>query len=174
MNMSKKFLQTSAIALGLGLAIASATTLCSTAAEALTLDLGDVYGLLDNGVVRVLINNKDETIYSDYQNVSNAHVKFKPADRRFGNMTWEKMLDQVPHWNISIDTDVIGEWGETQHVSFKVSPGSLGLSGVETETVNDVLNTLNLKLENCNVKTDNLKNNTFKDLTCTIKGSIAQ
>jgi hypothetical protein len=163
MNMSKKFLQTSAIALGLGL--------FNSAADALTLDLGkDVYGLLDNGGVRVSINYKDETIYSDHKNISDTHVKFKPAESRFGNMTWKEMLDQAPQWNISIDTDVIGEWGETQHVDFNVSPGSLRISGVETEAVNEVLNKLHLKLENCNATT--LTNSTFKDLTCTITGSM--
>lgn len=165
MNMSKKFLQTSAIALGLGL--------FNSAADALTLDLGkDVYGLLDNGGVRVSINYKDETIYIDHKNISDTHVTFKPAESRFGNMTWEEMLGEVPQWNISIDTDVTGEWGETQHVDFNVSPSSLGISGVETEAVNKVLNTLQLKLENCNA--NKLTNSTFKDLTCTVKGSIAQ
>ncbi len=162
--MTKKFLQTSAIALGLGL--------FNSAADALSLDLGkDVYGLLDNGGVSVSINYKDETIYSDHKNISDTHVKFKPAESRFGNITWKEMLDSVPNWGITISTDLIEEFG-TESVSFNVSPGSLGLSGVETETVNKVLNTLHLKLENCNVKTDNLKNNTFKDLTCTVTGSM--
>jgi len=172
MNMSKKFLQTSAITLGLGLAIASATTLCSSAAKALTLDLGeDVYGLLDNGGVNVLINDKDETIYADYKNISKSLVTFKPANGGFGNITWKEMLEQVHHWGIEISTDLTDDFG-TEHVNFKVSPGDLRIKGVDNETVNDVLNKLTLTLENCNAKT--LTNSTFKELNCTIKGSIAQ
>lgn len=172
MNMSKKFLQTSAITLGLALAIASATTLCGSAAEALTLDLGDeVYGLLDNGGAHVSINNQGETILSDYQNVSSSSVKFKPAESRFGNITWKEMLEQVHHWGVEISTDLTDDFG-TEHVNFKVSPGDLRIKGVDNETVNDVLNKLTLTLENCNAKT--LTNSTFKELNCTIKGSIAQ
>ena len=164
--MSKKFLQTSSLALGLGLAIASATTLCSTAAEALTLDLGqDVYGQIHDGSVNVSIRNRNDSVFADAKNISKQLVEFNQADDRHGTITWDEMVHDNTPWVIAITTTVEGF--NTEHAHLKVSPSDLvGIKGVDTEKVNDVLNKLTLTLHDCKHLQD------FQHLTCTVTGSM--
>lgn len=158
--MNKKFFQTSAITLGLGLAIAST-------AEALTIDLGqDLANQIHEGSVGVGIRYKNDSVFADATNniTQQQHVEFKKAEKFSGSIKWEDMIKDFT-WSVSITTTT-GDF-KTKHAQFTVSPSDLeGITGVDNESVNDVLNRLTLTLHDCKNIQD------FKNLSCKITGSL--